>query len=247
MTLKSSGWIFFGRAFFEWNSIQLAWRKQTGMVLLLGLALLAGLSLLAIMAASSMLQQRQMAANHADGELARLSAITAVAAGEKFLLGLPGDSRMENCQADCFDEPTKSLINNTHTLPANPELLPDQWWLDWGQSAVSVTNQQQSLLQPEPAWALPGRQPPLFVIEELEYLAENESFAEPDKPMVSGIAYYRILGRGTGIAANTTHVAESILARPWQPNSMESEPSPIDCTHFRPAFDCGRMAYRERR
>jgi Tfp pilus assembly protein PilX len=222
-------------------------RGARGMVLLLGLALLAGLSLLALLAANSMLQQRQMAANHADSELARASALTAVSSGEHFLLSLPAGARSEHCSTRCFAEPTDSQVHEPGSLPPNAEFLPDDWWSDWGLSApIGLPGAGQSgdtAMQ----WALAGRYPPLFLLEELKYVESTESIIDEAAPMVSGIGYYRVLGRGTGVAPNSTRVVESIFARPWPMPDTGTNASGIQCNNYRPWFDCGRMAYRERR
>lgn len=243
----------------HWVCTSSGWPKQAGMILLLSLALLAGLSLLAILAASSMLQQQQMAANHADSELARLSAITAVGLGERFVLELPESIRTSNCKSDCYAEPVNSAIFEADSLPQKPESLHDDWWINWGHTPDSPIRKTSSFGETEQLWALPGRQAPMFIIEELEFKAAEENTNEAsdglmsyeekaeEPPDIQGVAYYRVLGRGTGIAASSTHVVESILARPWRPNTTESENVALDCSTFRPWFDCGRMAYRERR
>jgi len=222
-------------------------RTQSGMVLILGLALLAGLSLLGIMAGNSMLQQKQMAANHADSELARLSAMTAIGSGEGFLLALPAAARRENCPSDCFADPVRSVLHTPDMLPAQPEYLPDDWWSGWGltgHSAAAITSRDAMA---GTAWSLPGRYPPQFVLQEIKFVAIPEMSVPEDAPRISGIGYYRILGRGTGIAPNSSHVVEAIFARPWQMQADESPSAGIDCKAFRPWYDCGRMAYRERR
>ncbi len=217
------------------------------MVLLLGLALVAGLSLLALLAANSMLQQKQMAANHADSELARLSAMTAISIGEQYLLGLPAMARSDNCTSDCFADPVRSVVHEPDSLPLNPEFLPDDWWSDWGLTAHTEAVITASEATAGPAWSLPGRYPPHFVLEELKFVPNPEPPVEEDLPLISGIGYYRILGRGAGIAMNSTHVVESIFARPWPLLSSENQSDGINCNAFRPLYDCGRMAYRERR
>lgn len=217
------------------------------MVLLLGLALLAGLSLLAMLAANSMLQQKRMAANHADSELARLSAMTAISSGEGFLLALPAMTRRENCSSDCFVDPVLSMVHTADALPPNPEFLADGWWSDWGLTAQSEPLMAIHGDTTESTWSLPGRYPPQFVVQELNFVANPGVPVAEDVPTISGVGYYRILGRGTGMATNSTHVVESIFARPWQLLSPESQSAGIDCKTFRPWYDCGRMAYRERR
>lgn len=221
--------------------------EARGMILLLSLAILAGLSLLAVLAASSMLQQRMMAANHADGELARLAAVTAVAEGEKFLLGLPRDSRAENCASDCFALSLPGVILNAGALPEYPEFLPDDWWLQWGTDSTSLMAEENNMNLEEPGWNLPGRQPPRFVIEEVEYQVAENTSTPLESLSINGVAYYRILGRGTGLAGHSTHVMESIMARPWPDSSSEPDAGGFSCNTFRPWYDCGRMAFRERR
>ncbi len=222
-------------------------REAQGMILLLSLAMLAGLSLLAVLAASSMLQQRMMAANHSDGELARMAALTAVAEGEKFLFGLPKESRAENCASNCFTAFMPEVIHYPGTLSEFPEFLPDDWWRQWGLDSASLTDTESDQGLSETGWTLPGRQPPLFVVEEVEYQAAAYTSPSPEAPSIGGVAYYRILGRGTGLSEHSTHVMESILARPWLNHSAEDAGAGINCDTFRPWYDCGRMAFRKRR
>lgn len=217
------------------------------MVLLLSLAMLAGFSLLAVLAASSMLQQRMMAANHADGELARLAAVSAVAAGEKFLFGLPNESRLENCWSDCFAAFAPGVIHDSGTLPDQPEFLPDDWWLQWGLNSASLADSGANPNFDEAEWSLPVRQSPRFVVEEVEYQAAAGLNPPLAAPSIGGVAYYRILGRGTGLADQSTHVMESIMARPWLGKLAGDGGDGISCNSFRPWYDCGRMAFRERR
>lgn len=222
------------------------YRHQEGLVLLLSLALLAGLSLLALLAASSMLQQRQMAANHADGELARFSAKAAVYAGENLILGLPENYRTGNCLQDCFAEPANSLFLDPATAPPEPEFLPDEWWLEWGQPLVAEPQSEVPGPGTAPAWPLPGRDPPVFTLQELEFLPASQPLAE-GLPQIAGVGYYQILGRGTGTGVASTHVAESIFARPWLAGTELQQEAFPGCSLFRHQVDCGRMAYRERR
>lgn len=220
---------------------------QRGLVLLLSLALLVGLSLLALLAASSMLQQQHMAANHSDGELARLAAMTAVRAGENFLFSLPDESRIEGCRSDCFLEPARSWIVSSDIAPDQAEFLTDEWWLQWGQPVNSTNEEITDPGNSGQTSNLPGRHPPLFIIQELDFLPATEPQDEIGLPTVTGVAYYQILGRGAGLSRSNTHVAESIFARPWMASSEDSSTFSNDCRMFRPGYDCGRMAYRERR
>lgn len=230
----------------EGISSRIALRNQSGLVLLLSLGLLAGLSLLALLAATSMLQQQQMAANHADGELARLSAMAAAHAGEQWVLGLPDASRAGNCSKNCFLEPASHGFLDAASAPSQPETLPDEWWL---QSAQPLQHALEGA-EPAPAtqltWHLPGRNPPLFTIRELEFLTPAQPLPE-HLPPINGVGYYEVLGRGTGTGIASTHVAEAIVARPWLADSGQAQSDAAGCALFRPWVDCGRMAYRERR
>ena len=207
--------------------------REKGLVLLLSLAILAGLSLLALLAANSMLHQKQMAANHADNELARFSSRSAVVYGERLLMALPGNTRRENCLVDCFDEGMDYEIHPADSFPESPEFQPDNWWQQW---AIPGTD------APLTSWSFPGRQAPQFLIEELKFQPVDLLQYSSDAPAINGVAYYRVMGRGTGQGENTTRVAESILARPWR---AENDPNGSDCAAYRDWFDCGRMAFRE--
>lgn len=224
--------------------------QQQGLVLLLSLALLVGLSLLALMAAASMLQQQQMAANHADGELARFSAMAAVSKGEQQILELPDESRQVNCIHECFLTPETSWFLDTATAPTQPEYLSDDWWLQWGQPLNPSTGPDTPPVatdaRAETGWNLPGRTPPLFTIMELKFLPADQA-KNDDVPAIRGVGYYQVLGRGTGASSASTHVSESIFARPWLADPGEEEERFDDCSRFFPTIDCGRMAYRERR
>lgn len=139
------------------------------------------------------------------------------------------------------------MVHEPGSLPLNPEFLPDEWWSSWGMTAQSAEVMAVSGAMTGSPWPLPGRHPPRFVLEEVKFVANPEPAVEDNVPLISGIGYYRILGRGTGIAANSTHVTESIFARPWRLLSSENGTDEINCKAFRPWYDCGRMAYRERR
>jgi Tfp pilus assembly protein PilX len=206
---------------------------ENGMVLLLGLAILAGLSLLALLAANSMLHQQQMAANLADNELARSSSRYAVDYGERFLMALPGSTRKENCLSDCFVEDLDYAIHPEGHFPESPEYQTDHWWLQWASAHEKL---------PLTSWSLPGRMPPQFLIEELKFQPVDLFQASTDTPVINGVGYYRVMGRGTGKGQHTTRLAESIFARPWR---AVDDATGADCAAYRDWFDCGRMAYRE--
>lgn len=206
---------------------------EKGLALLLSLAILAGLSLLALLAANSMVHQKQMAANHADNELARLSSRSAVIYGERFLMALPGNTRRENCLADCFDEAMEHEIHPAGGFPEPPEFQPDSWWLQWASADAD---------SPLSSWKLPGRQGPQFLIEELKFQPIDISRDPGEAPVINGVGYYRVMGRGTGQGNKTTRVAESILAKPWHTGE---DPNGSDCAAYQDWFDCGRVAFRE--
>jgi Tfp pilus assembly protein PilX len=220
--------------------------RQQGVTLLTGLVLLAAISLLALVAASSMVLQLRMAGNFEDSRLALQNSAMAVALGEDFLYSVGQDGRIPDCQGTCFNSPLSTIIHQTTELPAFPEYEAESWWRSWGAvagvaplSGVSLENS-----------GVPGAEPPRFLIEEVHFDPTTGVPVSADAPLLDGIGYYRILGRGSGRGAAAIAVSESIVARPWKADAL---PGPGNgdvhafCADYRPWYDCGRMAWRQRR
>src|SRR5690606_25262255 len=102
-----------------------------------------------------------------------------------------------NCLQDCFAEPVRFLFLDPATAPTDPEFLPDEWWLEWGQPLRTEPATDVPGSGAESAWPLPGRNPPAFTLQELEFLPASQPLPE-ELPQISGVGYYQILGRGTG-------------------------------------------------
>ena len=228
--------------------------RQQGVTLLTGLVLLAAISLLALVATSSMLLQLRMAGNFEDSRLALQNSAMAVAEGERFLYSIRNDARSPACQANCFTPPLDTIIHAEKDIPVFAEYEDENWWRSW---AVDAVLDPLSGAQVETAPAM-GADAPRFLIEELYFDPLSSLHVAAGAPLLSGIAYYRILGRGCGKGASTVAVSESIIARPWKagvefgsgPGSgpgSNSRDSREFCAGFRPWYDCGRKAWRQRR
>jgi hypothetical protein len=69
-------------------------------------------------------------------------------------------------------------------------------------------------------------------------------------PPLDGIGYYRVLGRGSGKGPGAIVVSEAIVARPWSLETRADQEVSRDtsfCAPFSSWYDCGRMAWRQRR
>lgn len=217
-----------------------------GMALLAGLVIMAAISLLALVATASMIQQIRMAANFSDRQQARLSATAAVLQGESFIFGLDHDQRLPGCTDQCFQAPLNHVIHYPAELTAFPEYQDSSWWSMWSTEIGTDPLGGSSTAE---SWNF-GTQAPRYLIEEIHF--ENASNlpelsgAEP----LNGIAYYRVLGRGQGRGPAAVAVSEAIVARPWLDGPTTDSVTPVNagfCAAFLPLYDCGRMAWRERR
>jgi Tfp pilus assembly protein PilX len=219
---------------------------QHGVTLLTGLVLLAAISLLALVATSSMVLQLRMADNFEDSRLALQNSAMAVTLGEDFLYSLGQDGRIPDCQARCFNSPLSTIIHEPTDLPAFPENEAESWWRSVG--AIAGVAPLSDV--PIGSSGVPDAEPPRFLIEEVHFDPTTGAPVNADAPLLDGIGYYRILGRGSGRDATTIAVSESIIARPWKADSL---PGPGNgdvtafCADYRPWYDCGRMAWRQRR
>ena len=154
---------------------------------------------------------------------------------------------MDNCQSACFADTMHPRIHDADAFTDSPDSQPDSWWQQWGFTEGQTSGTIIAGGEPTYAWNLGARQPPLFLIQELAFLPTGIVNNPPEHPPIQGIAYYQVLGRGTGRGEHSTHIAESIVARPWPEPSTTETSEPIDCSVIQAWYDCGRMAYRERR
>ena len=220
--------------------------NQRGVALIAGLALLAALSLLALVATSGMILQRHMAANYQENKRALENSDIAMSFATAWLFSRADHEREEACISDCL---LPVAIHNAGDIPAQVEYQGAAWWQNNG-VAVGIDPETGASTGRNPGT---GAIPPLWILEELYFeAAENVQ----DGNGFEGIGYYRILGRGTGIQAGKIAVAESIVARPWGGDyQLDAFPPGQDNSEFchqladqaEENYDCGRLAWRQRR
>ena len=214
--------------------------NEHGVALVTGLVFLAAASLLAVMAANGMSLQRLQSGHHADRARALENARIAEAAARAWLLSRPNSEREMGCVADCV---LPVAIAQPGALPPQPEFESLAWW------QAEATHAGLHPDTGEAAGLPGGTGAPLWVIEELHY-AQAEAVEE--QPVVGGIAWYRILGRGTGKNPGVTAVVEAIVARPWEGEFEIAAYPPAEglgpfCAQFEGSRPCGVQAWRQRR
>jgi len=175
------------------------------MALLTGLVLLAAISLLALIAASGTLLQRNMAGNFQENSLALQNASVAAAYAKAWL-----NSRLvSERESGCFDDCVLPVgIRNAGELPPWPEFENAAWWRANALAAGYNPETAETAITPDV-----GAEPARWIIEEIHYEASGDTRGEN---MAEGVAYYRILGRGTGLTTRSVAVMEAIVARPWE-------------------------------
>jgi hypothetical protein len=215
--------------------------NDRGIALLAGLILLASISLLALVTASGTVLQRNMAGNFEDKALALQNASIATGFAAAWLISRPIISREAGCQTGCV---LPAGIHNPGGLPARPEFESSAWWeanaFEAGFNPVTsefITTSDS------------GFEPARWIIEEIHYQETGETRGEN---VAEGVAYYRILTRGSGRTSRTVAVTEAIYARPWE-GDFEAGAYPPDgpphgfCRQFDRKYDCGKLSWRQRR
>jgi Tfp pilus assembly protein PilX len=209
-----------------------------GIALLAGLVIMAGISLLALVSTSSMILQGKMAANLHDRQASLLEAARATHWAKAWLYSRPNEEREAGCASDCALPPA---IRAEGGIPDDAAFESESWWLGNGTAAgIHPLDGNGSASAPIGIW----------LIEEVHY--EPLDKPEEDTTLPEGIAYYRILSRGRGVQASSVSVSESIVARPWGGDLMAAQFPPsfgvsTFCQQFLPAYDCGRLTWRQRR
>ena len=220
--------------------------NQRGVALIAGLVLLAALSLLAVAAASGMILQRHMAANYHENDLALENAAIASSFATAWLYSRPNHEREAGCISDCL---LPVAIHNAGVIPEQAEFQSLGWWLVNG-TVAGINPDSTETVTGSPGT---GANPPLWIMEELYFDADATT---GDETGIDGLAYYRILSRGTGTHAGKVAVTESIVARPWGGDYQLSTfpagaESSVFCLQFaglaEENLDCGRLAWRQRR
>lgn len=219
--------------------------NQAGVALLAGLVMLAAISLLALVATASMILQQNMAGNFSDAQQARQAAAAAVSQGQAVLFGIGPDGRTPDCTEHCFLSPLDTVIRQASDMPVSPEYEDAAWWNAWAMEAGinPVTGNRLDGM-----WNF-ASEPPRFLIEEVRFDDMVTAPAAVEAPAIDGIGYYRVLGRAVGRGPAAVAVSEAIIARPWLSDTTPA-PGPMDdssfCTPFKPWYDCGLMAWRQR-
>ena len=214
---------------------------QRGAALLLGLVLLAAVSLLALTATNGMVLQRRMAANFNDDRRALDNAAIAEASARAWLLSRADTERERGCLSGCV-QPV--AVQGPGELPAEPEFESAAWWRAHG-TVAGVHPESGLPFGPGDDGAEPAR----WLIEEMRYVAAPAQAAGASS---DGVAYYRILARGSGAHRGSVAVTETLLARPWEgdyePAALPPlQPSRHFCRQFDATVDCGTLAWRQRR
>ena len=220
--------------------------NQRGMALIAGLVLLAAFSLLALVATSGMILQRHMAANYHENDLALENAAIASFFATSWLYSRPNYQREAGCITGCL---LPAGIHNAGEIPTQAEFQSAGWWLLNGIAAGIDPYSTETVSTGTGT----GANPPLWIMEELYFEATETTGDETNS---DGVAYYRILSRGTGTQAGKVAVTESIVARPWggdyQLGTFPADAvSSVFCLQFAGLaegnLDCGRLAWRQRR
>lgn len=215
--------------------------SQQGIALLTGLVFLAAVSLLALVSTNGMILQRHQAANFEENTRATENAAIAEAQARSWILSRPDVERQKGCISDCI---LPVAIRNQGEFGNRPEFESDAWWRANGIQAGLHPETGDPLLAPGS-----GREPARWIVEEIEFQAaaggENE-------PAFQGLAWYRILSRGSGRQAGSVTVTEAILVRPWEGDFEISSFPEISssrqfCSQFKETFPCGTVAWRRRR
>lgn len=215
--------------------------KNRGIALLAGMVLLAAVSILALTASSGMILQRHMTTNFQEDALALDSATVADAFAKAWIYSRPVNQRERGCSNDCV---LPAGFVNADTLPEYPELASAAWWYANSYPAGTNPDTGETL---EIDFA--GSDPAHWIIGELHYIATGDERGEKS---AEGLAYYRIISRGTGRHRNSIAVTESIVVRPWEGDFQVGSYPPRGssrpfCSQFEGRYECGNLSWRRRR
>lgn len=215
--------------------------NNRGIALLAGLILLAAISLLALVVASSTVLQKNMAGNFEDKALALQNASIATGFAAAWLNSRPIISREPGCMVNCI---LPVGIRNPGGLPAQPEFESSAWWETHAFEAGYNPLTGELISTPDS-----GIEPARWIIEEIHYEQTGETRGEST---AEGVAYYRILGRGSGRTHRTVAITEAIYARPWEGDFTAGAyppdgPPHAFCQQFQRRYDCGKLSWRQKR
>jgi Tfp pilus assembly protein PilX len=215
--------------------------KSRGIALLAGMVLLAAVSILALTASSGMILQRHMTTNFQEDALALESATVADAYAKAWIYSRPVNQRERGCSNDCVLPPG---FVSADTLPQYPELESTAWW---------HANSHRAGFNPDTGETyeidFAGSDPARWIIGELHYTATGDKRGEN---AAEGLAYYRVISRGSGRHRNSIAVTESIVVRPWEGDFEAGTYPPqnssrLFCSQFEAKYECGNLSWRRRR
>lgn len=212
-----------------------------GMALLTGLLLLAAISMLALSAASGTVLQRNLATNYQENARALQNASIAANDALSWLNHRAVSERQSGCSSECL---LPIGIRNAGELPDQPEFESAAWWRSNAFIAGYDPETAETRVTPDN-----GTDPASWLIEEVHYTPTGDSW---DVGRAEGVAYYRILSRGTGYNSRSVAVLEIIAARPWEGDFSAGQyppegPDRTFCQQFGNRYDCGKLSWRQRR
>lgn len=215
--------------------------KCRGVALVIGLVLLVAVSLLALLATSGAVLQRSMAANYQEQMLALQNATIASSYANAWLNSRWTHERQSGCENSCT---LPAGILMAGTLPAQPEFESAAWWISNAFAAGYNPETTELLATPDG-----GVEPARWLIEEIHYQSTGD---ERGENLAEGVAYYRIISRGSGRHSRSVAVIEAIVARPWDGDIQAGDYPPSDsgasfCQQFGKRYDCGSLAWQQKR
>lgn len=212
--------------------------KNRGMALVTGLLMLTAMALLAVTAAGSMTLQQHQAANFTDKRRASERAALAESWALAWLYSRAAHERGSACVTGCI---LPLAVHAPGALPDRPELESPGWWRN---NAVASSTEPAS--GEYVGYSAAGPADGYWLIEEIHFepLHLHEG--------IEGVGYYRVLGRGDGVAPGSTAVTEAVVARPWGASVPAIDFPPTAtlsefCVALPRALPCGIVAWRKRR
>ena len=215
-----------------------------GIALIAGLLLMSSMMILALAVGTGLLLEKRMAANFSDGQLAIQRAQLAANWGGYWLYSILENPIDPLCIESCGAVPP---LFESGQLPAAIETRPQTWWHQNGQIAGIAPVSGQVKMD----YSLPNLEQPRWVIEEVHSQAIEGILVEPGEHEPR-LAYYRIIGRGTGRLPGSIVVTEAIIARPWIDDLAPSPFPPINesdwlCHQVPNDIPCGTLGWRQLR
>lgn len=215
-----------------------------GIALIAGLLLMSSMMILGLAVGTGLLLEKRMANNFSDGQLALQRSHLAQSWGVYWLYSLLENPIDPLCVEHCGVVPP---LFSSGQLPLTIEAQSEAWWQQNGQVVGIVPISGQIKMD----YSLPNLDPPRWVIEEIHSQALEDILGEPGEPGPT-LAYYRVLGRGTGRLPGSIVVTEAIVAKPWI-DDLAPSPFPPNiesdwfCHQVPDEIPCGTLGWRQLR